>query len=127
MAPLVPADDVILKVVTPHGAVEQVSDEAPEQVAPPFAGVGLVQVRDWVPVSPQAETEHVPKALHPPSTGVGDTTAGATYPPPPPPEYVTTGVTVVVVCVFTIIPMEPVSMFPYISNSFADVFAPTAP
>lgn len=39
----------------------------PEQVAPPFAGAGLVQVRVWVP--PPQFAEHVVQSLQPPSTG----------------------------------------------------------
>lgn len=47
-------------VIGAHASVLQVCEEAPAHVAPPFAGVGLVQVRYFVPVSPQAVTEHVP-------------------------------------------------------------------
>ena len=88
MAPYVPADAVILKVVTPQAGVEQLRVAEPEQVAPPFAGAGFVQVRVSVPVCPQAVTEHEPYALQPPFTGVGVgvTTVVAPPPPPPPPE-----------------------------------------
>ena len=45
----------------------QACDDAPEQLAPPLAGAGLVQVRVWVP-GPQL-TEQLPHPLHPPLTG----------------------------------------------------------
>ncbi len=56
---------------TPHAGAEQVSDDVPEQYAPPFRGVGLLQVRTLLPVVPQAVAEQVPYALHPPFVGVG--------------------------------------------------------
>ena len=49
--------------------VLQACDETPEQGKPPLAGVGLVQVRVWVP-PPQA-MEQVPKAAQPPSMILG--------------------------------------------------------
>lgn len=52
-----------------------VSTGEPEQLAPPYAGAGLVQVLVlvWVPVCPQAVTEQALQALQedqPPLTGV---------------------------------------------------------
>lgn len=45
---------------------------APEQVAPPYCGAGLVQVRVWVP--PPQETEQAPQSVHPPLMGAFVTT-----------------------------------------------------
>jgi len=42
--------------------------ELPVQLAPPLAGAGLVQVRVWVPLNPQAGFLAL-QALHPPFTG----------------------------------------------------------
>ena len=47
----------------------QERDDAPLQAAPPQAGAGLVQVRVWVPVVPQAVAEQLFHADQPPATG----------------------------------------------------------
>ena len=56
-----------------HATVLQVFEELPPsselQSAPPFEGVGLVQVRVCVPVLPQAVTLQALQGLQPPLTG----------------------------------------------------------
>ena|SRR3990167_1036655 len=56
--------------VAVHACVLQLCEEAPEQLAPPPDGGGLVQVCVWVP--PPQETLQAPQSLQPPSTGAGN-------------------------------------------------------
>lgn len=61
--------------LTEHAPVLQAWLDGPEQGAPPPEGGGLVQVRDCVPVLPQAVTLQLLQVLHPPlitgAAGVG--------------------------------------------------------
>jgi len=60
------AQEVAERVPEGQAAVLQAWLYGPEQSAPPLDGTGLVQVRVWVPVLPQAVTLQGPQALQPP-------------------------------------------------------------
>lgn len=53
--------------IAPPGPTQAWLD-APVQLAPPFAGAGLVQVRVWVPEAPHCVALQELQSLHPPFT-----------------------------------------------------------
>ena len=65
------AVELALMTVEQAGAVQPLTLLPPSsklQSAPPLAGFGLVQVRAWVPVVPQAVALQASQELHPPLT-----------------------------------------------------------